>query len=467
MGPSDSDASYTDLNAVDKNFTSASKHISYTLAEVNKGIAQGQLLFMNEGKVYNVSTWIKNHPGGELCMTHLIGKDATDHIRAFHPKSVLENALPIFEVGLYIAPKKTAAEMKVHKLFQKLVLDVEALGHHETELGFYAFLLFRYAVVWISGVAAVLLLPKWWNALVGGLLMAASWQQIAFFCHDAGHNGISHTRHLDYSVGVLLASFFGGLSLGWWKDSHNVHHLVTNHPNHDPDIQHLPIMAASPLFFTSLFSTYHGRILNFDWIAQSFVKYQYIGFWIGNLFGRFVLYGFSCDFLLKDKPEARPYRAAEMIGIAVFFCWYGGLVYMLDNYLVGIMFVLISHLFASILHLQIQISHVSMNMDCKDCDEHFATKALRTTMDVDCPEWLDWFHGGLQFQVVHHLFPRVPRHNLRKVKPLVVQFAKDTGILKYETHTFFTCTGMVHEVMFEVAQQLQFLLKHGGEKLHF
>lgn len=32
---------------------------------------------------------------------------------------------------------------------------------------------------------------------------------------------------------------------------------------------------------------------------------------------------------------------------------------------------------------------------------------------------MDWFHGGLQFQVEHHLFPRLPRHNLRVARKMV------------------------------------------------
>jgi len=39
---------------------------------------------------------------------------------------------------------------------------------------------------------------------------------------------------------------------------------------------------------------------------------------------------------------------------------------------------------------------------------------LDTTLDVDCPPWLDWLHGGVHFQVVHHLWPRLPRHALRQ-----------------------------------------------------
>ena len=44
---------------------------------------------------------------------------------------------------------------------------------------------------------------------------------------------------------------------------------------------------------------------------------------------------------------------------------------------------------------------------------------LRTTMNVATHPLLDWVHIGLQFQVEHHLFPRLPRHNLRKARALV------------------------------------------------
>ena len=49
-------------------------------------------------------------------------------------------------------------------------------------------------------------------------------------------------------------------------------------------------------------------------------------------------------------------------------------------------------------------------------------------MDVDCPTWLDFVHGGLQFQAVHHLFPRIPRHNLRRAQKYVREFCEEVEI---------------------------------------
>merc|ERR1711990_1210574 len=99
----------------------------------------------------------------------------------------------------------------------------------------------------------------------------------------------------------------------------------------------------------------------------------------------------------------------------------------------------LSHGLAGVLHVQICLSHFSMATyhDCggnnvkgenfEGSDEWFRMQ-VATTMNIDCPWWMDWFHGGLQFQIEHHLFPRVPRHNLREVQRMVKDFCKREGL---------------------------------------
>ena len=47
------------------------------------------------------------------------------------------------------------------------------------------------------------------------------------------------------------------------------------------------------------------------------------------------------------------------------------------------------------LHVQITLSHFGMSTENYGPSETFAAKMLRTTMDIACPTWLDFFHGGL------------------------------------------------------------------------
>jgi len=118
--------------------------------------------------------------------------------------------------------------------------------------------------------------------LIGAVGMALFWQQLAFVGHDVGHNSISHKKWKDTFLGVLFGNSFGGISLGWWKRSHNVHHVVCNSVEHDPDIQHMPLFAVSDEVFDlgklnvagvgekegGFWSTYHEKVVRSDVVSR-------------------------------------------------------------------------------------------------------------------------------------------------------------------------------------------------------
>ncbi|KAJ3306796.1 hypothetical protein HDV03_003833 [Kappamyces sp. JEL0829] len=280
----------------------------------------------------------------------------------------------------------------------------------------------------------------------------------------AGHSAISHNRTQDTIFGIVLADFFGGLSIGWWKHSHYVHHIITNDPEHDPDIQHLPFFAVTARFTKSLYSTFHKRVLHFDKFAAYFVPLQAKLYYIVLAFGRFNLYVQSWNHVLTH--EFVPYRSLEIGCMLGFWLWFGLMLSYLPTGWHVFGFILVSHVITLILHLQITLSHFGMSTEePTDREETFAEKALRTSMDVDCPEWLDWFHGGLQFQVEHHLFPRVPRHNLRRVQPLVKAFAKKHGI-HFHSYTFSKANTHVLGSMQQVAEQISAILAADPSHIH-
>ena len=151
---------------------------------------------------------------------------------------------------------------------------------------------------------------------------------------------------------------------------------------------------------------------------------------------RFNLYLLSWLHLLSAKSKAlnaskawwiRPTEITFMSGYWFLF-GYCLLYRTLPTWTDRIIFVLISHAVTMPLHVQITLSHWGMSTADLGNSESFAQRQLRTTMDIECPAWLDFVHGGLQFQTEHHLFPRVPRHNLRRVQVLAKQFSQNTGI---------------------------------------
>jgi delta8-fatty-acid desaturase len=290
---------------------------------------------------------------------------------------------------------------------------------------------------------------------VAALSLGIMWQQASFVAHDLGHAAVTQGRMFDWNIGIMMASLLGGLSISWWKRSHNQHHIITNHPEHDPDIQHLPFLAISDDFFNGIYSTFHSKVLPFDAASRFFVSMQDKLYYVVMSFGRFNLYVQSWLYATMIAPSGRQ-KVLEVTFMTLFWVWYGGLVSLLPSWGLRLWFIYISHMITGILHVQITLSHFGMPTDDYGHQEAFAARQMRTTMDVECPRWMDWFHGGLQFQVVHHLFPRVHRYKLRELRGRVLQFCKRWN-LDYHIYGFVEGNGIVLAQLQHVAKQAKLI----------
>lgn len=54
-------------------------------AEIEGMIAEGKLIIIVDDKVLRLDAWIKFHPGGDMAIKHMVGKDATDEVNAYVP----------------------------------------------------------------------------------------------------------------------------------------------------------------------------------------------------------------------------------------------------------------------------------------------------------------------------------------------------------------------------------------------
>ncbi|KAI0778284.1 fatty acid/sphingolipid desaturase [Trametes elegans] len=311
------------------------------------------------------------------------------------------------------------------------------------------------------------------------LFLGLCWQQLTFFAHDLGHVGVTHNWTLDRVISIFIADFVGGLSIGWWVNvsnirpptcigtesgpytqNHNVHHLVTNHPTHDPDIQHLPFFAISPVFFNSLWSSYYKREMTFDAFGKFFISLQHKLFYVVLSLARFNLYANSWGYLAKTAFEPRRWRGgrwwwwAEVVCLGLFFAWFGAVLKGCGSWRNILTYLLVSHVAASPVHVQIVLSHFSRSTADLGPVESFFARQLRTTVDVICSPRIEFIHGGLHLQVTHHLFPRLPRHNLREASLIVKEFAKERG-LEYAEFGFVEGNGEVTGVLKQVADQLK------------
>nr|KAJ3412350.1 hypothetical protein HK105_002375 [Polyrhizophydium stewartii] len=388
---------------------------------------------------------------------------------AFHPPEVFSERLPRFCVGELAPEDRITSPVSVS--YRRLEAKLHEAGFFKTDYFFYARELIKFTALWLAMLYLAVAGKSTLSYIASALCAATLWHQASFVAHDAGHSGISHSRVGDTLFGICLANFFGGLSIGWWKRNHNVHHIVTNDPEHDPDIQHMPFLAVSARFVNNLYSTYYNRVMEFDAAARFFIPKQHFLFYIILAFGRFNLYANSWAYVFA-RSYMVPYRMFEIVGMSFFWVWYIWLLSHLPSWGHIVGYVLVSHMVTVFLHLQITLSHFGMStveekvlVDGKLVEETFAEKALRTTMDIECPRWMDWFHGGLQFQTAHHLYPRIPRHNLRAVTPLIKSMAKEHN-LEFHEFNFVAGNRYVLGVLEQVAHQVGTVLSVDPSKVH-
>ncbi|KAJ7783716.1 delta 8-sphingoloid desaturase protein [Mycena maculata] len=485
---------------------------------VAAGILQGfHYVVYNDTLLRIPPKWLDQHPGGALSILHFVGRDATDEIDSYHPDHVLD-LVRRYKVGkvelpwrplvppvmsgwvrtssnawmneaeavrtkgteillvtrrqdadddaptrdtLEPAPSTLSAEDQArhsaaYKVLHKRVRDA---GLYDTRyITGYGPEVVRYAL--LASLSAYTYAHGWFIA--SAVCLGLFWQQLTFTAHDLGHVSVTHDWTLDRLLGILIADFIGGLSIGWWVSNHNVHHLVPNHPTHDPDIEHLPFLAISPVFFDSLWSSYYKRTLHFDRFAHFFVQLQHRLFYIVLLLARFNLYANSYPFIVRWTFDTRRTRggrwawALEVVGIAFFWTWFSRVLAGTGSWRGALLYLIMSHVAAAPVHIQIVLSHFSMSTADLGPGESFVDRQMRTTTDVICPDNIGFIHGGLQLQVTHHLFPRLPRHNLKAASLLVKEFAKEQGLV-YAEFGWISGNQDVLSVLKNVADQVKLI----------
>ena len=96
-----------------------------------------------------------------------------------------------------------------------------------------------------------------------------------------------------------------------------------------------------------------------DSVARALISYQHLFFYPLMALGRWNLYAQGLIFLLTGRDKIH-YRKTELAGICIFFAWMIGLAYQMPTWPQKVAWVMVSHAVAGILHVQIVLSHWSM-----------------------------------------------------------------------------------------------------------
>lgn len=259
-----------------------------------------------------------------------------------------------------------------------------------------------FALVWVAVVA---LGDTWWQLVPAAVLAVVS-AQFGFLGHDLAHHQVFASKRWNIWSARVISGLFAGLSYTWWMGKHNKHHSAPNQEGRDPDI------APGVLAFTPADAAPRSGF------AAWFVRRQGWAFFPLLTLEGLQLHATSVQTLLRQKTS--PCRRLELGFIAA----------RLGGYVAVLLVLLPAGKAAAFAGLQLALfgvllggafapNHKGMPIVPAGMKVDFLRRQVVMSRNIRGNLLTDFMMGGLNHQIEHHLFPSMPRPNLKRAKPFV------------------------------------------------
>lgn len=300
--------------------------------------------------------------------------------------------------------------------FEELNALAREAGLLELRRDYYTFKIAFNFVMLFGCYAALLLIGDSWWQLVVAVALAVAFVQTGFIAHDAGHKQISRAKKPSELLGMLHMNVLLGVAYGWWINHHNRHHSNPNNLDVDPDmvrrpvifdVDELPAKASTPF-------------------RRFIIRFQSVMFFV--LLGH-EAYRVRSAGVKAAKLGALKWPKLEMSLVAVHFVGYFSVLFLSMYPAKAMVFILVHQvLFGLYLGAVFAPNHKGMPVYRSDVELNWLHRQVLTSRNVYSSRFTDFMYGGLNYQIEHHLFPGMPRVNLRRVRPIVKQYCATHGI---------------------------------------
>ncbi|UFS59244.1 fatty acid desaturase family protein [Subtercola endophyticus] len=285
----------------------------------------------------------------------------------------------------------------------------------------YYYVMFASLVVALGGVAVgfVLLGDSWFQLIMAGVL-GIILTQFAFLAHEASHRQVFESGKANDLAGRMLANLFVGISYSWWMNKHSRHHANPNILGKDPDIDRDVVsftedQAGETRGIYAWFTKRQGKFF-FPILVLEGLNLHVHGF--RTVFGRGKV----------DKRTIEIVMLVARIGayVAVIFLMLPlGMAFAFIGVQLAVFGVYMGSSFAP--------NHIGMPILPRDSKVDFLRRQVLTSRNVSGGWFINWFMGGLNFQVEHHLFPNMARPHLRAAQVIAREYCDTHTILYTET----------------------------------
>lgn len=292
--------------------------------------------------------------------------------------------------------------------YRALLRQVRAAGLMKHRTGYYGVKMGLTLAAFIGGWALVPVLANSWAVLLVAAFLAVVSAQVAFVGHDAGHQQIFRSRLANRAVGFAAGNALNGLSFGWWVPKHNAHHAHPNQVGRDPDI------TSKVIAFTPELAERRRGLSRRLVRRQAWLFFPLLGF------EGLALHAAGLRMLIRRRDAT---AAFEAFLLAAHVAAYFGVLFWLLSPLRACAFVVVQQvLFGLYLGGSFSPNHKGTTLLEHDAAGSFVGRQVVTSRNVSGGPFTTFLLGGLNYQIEHHLFPAMPRPNLRRCQPIVRDF---------------------------------------------
>jgi fatty acid desaturase len=243
--------------------------------------------------------------------------------------------------------------------------------------------------------------------------------QIGLLGHDIAHRQVWKRGRWIAISGWVLGNLSMGISYSWWTRKHNAHHSNPNHITDDPDADY-PIFALFP----------EQRATRSKWVRPIVAMQAYL-YPILGAFAFATLRSPSLELIVKGNM---PNRIRQSIGLILHWTLFALLLTQLGGWPQALTFAIVSQVTFGWYNVSVFApNHKGMAMMSDDEPLDFLRTQVLTARNVRGSHFVDFWYGGLNYQIEHHLFPTMPRNQLRHAQPIVEQFCAERGISYHQT----------------------------------
>nr|QWC69494.1 front-end desaturase 1 [Tigriopus californicus] len=379
-------------------------------------LAADQILV--EGKVYSSTKLADLHPGGPLFLRAFSGRDATQAFLSYHrrtfPHSRVKEAFEHHHPDVVYDPATNADYLELCERIDKVIPRMKSFAPWSYFI--------KATLIWSTAIGLEIHMHynasyPWFETALLGFFFALMGLNVQ---HDANHGSLSRKPWVNRFWG-LAQNWYGGSSVSWIHQHVVQHHIHTNDVFLDPDIEgKSPILRLNP----------NQPLLK----AYAFQHVHY--FLLILVFGYNIIYQ-AVTTVLEFANKApfsvllRPYILGEHIWNVFFVVrWFLLPIVLAPSLWTPLTIMPMFMVFGTYLSFFFHISH---NFDGVEQLEDTSSKnsflynQLITSSNV-CGAKLCFLNGGLNYQIEHHLFPRMHHSHYPTVAPHVRNFCEEKGL---------------------------------------